>query len=273
MDLFRNRRGRAIDEWLNRKADKAKVKGKVTPMGVKAFRKAKKALERAKPVDDLRIILPWKMNVPEVCSDYSKDGAFTSAYAFGVRLQKKGFKKLGSGLYSVVYGHPSSDKVIKVSHREDNWIDYVKWGADKGYAGDIVPKVYSYKKIRASNSEYGHFSVAVVERLEATLADHDHEIVKKNKDSYSVICDLMWRGLQGNDIALITADYVKPGIAKFGEEMREEFGTNCGYDLHKGNWMVRKNGGVVLTDPITCVSVSNNYTRLYSRDFPSTYYN
>ncbi len=91
------------------------------------------------------------------------------------KLEKRGYKVLGRGAYSTILGKEGSSRVIKVSRSLDDWIDYVQWGAANGYAGNFVPRVYSWKRHeRSMKSEHAEWcgtndwSVAIVERMADT---------------------------------------------------------------------------------------------------------
>src|SRR5882672_8899390 len=112
-----------------------------------------------------------------------KTSAFKCPFNFIHKLEKRGYTVLGRGAYSTVLGKKDSDRVIKVSRSLDDWIDYVQWGAKNGYAGNFVPRVYSWKRY----SRYGEhpkdeyerttdWSVAVVERMKATCHDEKHDM-------------------------------------------------------------------------------------------------
>jgi hypothetical protein len=89
-------------------------------------------------------------------------------HSYGAWLEKKGWKRLGSGAHSTVFGRDDSDKVIKVTQTLDNWIDYVQWAAKEGFAGSLAPRVYSWKR-------RDNWSVAVVEKMERGGYDTNHK--------------------------------------------------------------------------------------------------
>ena len=66
---------------------------------------------------------PWRIKPAEYKSP------FEGAYAFIHFLQKRGYKNLGSGAFSTVLGKEGSDRVLKVTRSNDNWIDYIQWAA------------------------------------------------------------------------------------------------------------------------------------------------
>ena len=172
-------------------------------------------------------------------------------------LEKKGFVQLGSGAYSVVYAKPKSDRVIKVIRTRDNWIDYVVWANKEGYGGNLAPKVYSYK-------DYEDFAVAVVERMKTTLSgyrEHDEQIVIGLVHSYVY---------SNNVLAGVLAHEIAPGISDFLAGVKKNVYGRL--DLHGGNFMLREDGSICVTDPVAGEG-SATYTRLKVGDFtPTVYY-
>lgn len=169
---------------------------------------------------------------------------FYSGRGFGANLQKRGFKLIGQGLYSCVYHKEGSSRVIKVSTNMDNWVDYILWSSKKGYAGKFSPMIYSYKVIKGHQQS---FYVAVMEKLETTLGrlkgSHDHTLTDK----------IFERAVKyENPKALILLDMLQPGMNTFAEDFRYTFANkDYNLDLHGGNFMLNKEGSVILTDPVT----------------------
>lgn len=177
------------------------------------------------------------------------------AYAYSEWLQKKGFKRLGSGAFSTVYGKESSDKVIKVTRCIDNFVDYALWAAKEGYAGNYAPKVYSFKKY--SND----FCVTVVERMKGTING------AKNSDPQALVCGLLkYSANHDNVYAGVLLDQLYPGFADFGIRLEKKFGR---LDIHEGNIMVRQDGSICFTDPVCDSDEEPSYNRLKAKDFTS----
>lgn len=196
-----------------------------------------------------------------------KTGRFGSGRAMVTALTKKGYVHLGSGHYSTVLGHPKSpDKVIKITRHQDNWIDYVKWAAEKGYAGGFGPKVYSWKKFPAG------WSWAVVERMERCVGESlsssfgldPYSTTSKDKDDdYSVLFTLLNYASSGNTMARVYAEDLCPGAVGYLTELRSVMRAG---DVRAANTMVRKDGSLCFTDP--CAGESKiTSTRFRSGDF------
>lgn len=179
----------------------------------------------------------------------SQDG-----WKFIKALEKRGFIILGQGFYSSVLWK-KGDRVIKVSSgiKHDAWIDYVLWASQKGYAGTLAPKVYSYKKI-------GDFYVAVMEKMAVTAM---HVNCKEDHYIYPQLLTMVTQ--YGNNKAAEFLEQVVPGARKFAYDLKD-FAGNNGFDLHNENIMFRLDGSMVITDPVSFVS-SLTINRLKAWDF------
>ena len=165
------------------------------------------------------------------------------------RLIKRGFRTLGSGAYSSVLAKPDSDRVIKIQHSSDNWIDYCKWAAEKGYAGKFAPQVYSFKR-------YTNFAVAVVERMDRTTNDE--------KDDLNLIERLIGPASRGNTMAKLFMEELAPKCTPFFDDLFKTFENHL--DLYGKNIMIRKNGSLCVTDPVCGRSKLTSVKRLRSGD-------
>jgi hypothetical protein len=185
-------------------------------------------------------------------------------YHFVEALMKRGFERIGSGLFSDVLAKPGSDRVVKVytygsqgEHATDPWPEYVLWAAQNGYAGTHAPRVFSFKIV---NGTMGTFYVAVMERLEATMAQLRGP--SSPDPRYSLLTPLThhYSGAYNRE----EADAAVPGFYDFYRHFREAF-RGRGTDLHDGNFMVQ---GVrlVLTDPLSGGGTSTSRRWRVSRD-------
>lgn len=197
-------------------------------------------------------------------------GVFGCPYRVVEALEKKGYKVLGSGHYSTVLGHPKSpDKVIKVTRHQDNWIDYVKWGAENGHAGKFAPLVFSWKKFPAG------WSWAVMERMDRcvgaggytyrwTLSGNGMERVDRGPvDDYNVIFDLLHHAASGNMMAKVYVEDLCPGAFDYVSKLRS---TMAARDIRAANTMIRKDGSLCFTDPCAGETTITK-TRLRKGDF------
>lgn len=165
---------------------------------------------------------------------------FESGHGFCRRLEKKGWKLLGSGYHSRVLAKGDSNRVIKVGCSADNWMRYVLWGRKHGYEGNFVPKVYSYKYFKAKVPFY----VAIVEKMERTTSEGCRE------DKDHVLLDLFGMAKR-NDHAKAALNMLEQGCGDFARNLcKAANDNNWSMDLHGGNFMTRKDGSWVATDPI-----------------------
>jgi len=166
--------------------------------------------------------------------------------AFIDALRKRGYKTLGAGSFSTVLAKGNSNRVIKVNRRSDSWLDYVLWSAKRGHMGKHAPMVYSFR--RFNEGKPNEFYVAVVERCAYTVDDVYRRMPNIEK-LFSHLTSGM-RGYMGSDRDALAADDLAPGSLRFAIEFKLEFG-GAATDLHAGNFMVRDNGSIVCTDPLT----------------------
>lgn len=181
---------------------------------------------------------------------------FDNAEGFIKALEKRGFKKLGSGAFSTVLAKDGQSRVIKVIRRPDGWINYIHWAAQAGEAGHFAPKVFSYKKIKGKKKE---FAVAIMERLQYTLEDTPANHALK------ILPDLMWRA-EKNEMAAKFVEVLAPGLmgylAKMGKHWKIPIND---FDFHAGNLMVREDGSFVVVDPVS--RGEEGITRMREGDF------
>lgn len=155
---------------------------------------------------------------------------------------RRGYDILGKGAYSTVLAKRDSNRVIKVNRVLDDWLDYVVWAARNGYAGNAAPKIYSYRRIKGSRHD---FYVAVVERFESTASEMYDAKPRLVNLSYKV-----GGYIKGyvSEVELSTLECPSE-MVRFARDFSEAF-HDAGFDIHSGNWMVRDDGTLVLTDPI-----------------------
>jgi len=171
--------------------------------------------------------------------------AFVTQNTYCAALEKRGYTKLGGGIYSEVYAKGNSDRVIKVGRAGDSWPDYIEWATINGYAGKFAPKVYSLKF-------HDLFYVAVMERLVVTIDQLNAACHSSNANPF----------YEQYRAAKYWAGYA------FGAPMEgcKDLMAFCnalgssGYatDLHGGNMMIRYDGQIVVTDPSS--KGSGNYS-------------
>jgi len=145
------------------------------------------------------------------------------------KLRSLGCELLGKGLFSNVFSIPKTDKVIKVG-RMDEWPTYIKWATENGHAGKFAPKVYSLKF-------YDTFYVAIMERLVCTVGEiQDQDGYYTNSLQVQIYFTMSHEDCEASD------------FHSFVMELRHR---RMSGDLHEGNVMVRHDGQLVITDPIS----------------------
>lgn len=179
-----------------------------------------------------------------------KGKVFEDRYTYFEKLKKRGFVRIGVGMYSWVVAHPKSNKVIKLG-RGDAWIDYIFWAHKTGYGGNFAPRVYSYR-------QHKNFYVAIMERLDKRACDLEMY------EDLALVHRLFGTGVEyKNKLALTLVDLVIPGLGKFAADFQRAFPK--GRDLHGGNFMLRSDKSFVLIDPLTGDSNIKS-TRLKAKD-------
>ncbi len=177
---------------------------------------------------------------------------FKGQYMYKQYLMKRGFRKIGGGLYSDVLAKDGSDRCIKVAHG-DRWPDYIEWADKHGYLGTFAPKVYSFK-------QHPLFYVAVMERLVCDFRDieyyNGHKITSDVQVFFKEARAAM--GFTNYDYISGRIDQTGPFLS-FCTTLKD---NKLADDCHEGNFMVRKDGQVVLIDPLSAYSHQPNKLRI-----------
>lgn len=181
-------------------------------------------------------------------------------------LKSHGFKKLGSGVFSAVYGKPEHSRVVKISKRGDEcWLKFAKWlmAQTKNPYLPHVPWIKEYQGIRKGKPET--FFVTIIEKLEPFTT----ESIKQIKDPV-VVAMLLLKG----DFWAAEKKVLQRRLEELGYDTPQEQkellmdnnnhlfvnslrmvtkrgGKSCIGDLHSGNIMFRPSDkAVVITDPL-----------------------
>lgn len=180
----------------------------------------------------------------------------------------RGAKHLGSGAFAATY-LSKSGRVIKIGGMNDSYIEYAKQViAAKGSKNPFLPKIYSLTFYRAAKTatfeaSYREFYVVEMERLYELHEKHDNNICTivsmfENILEYDRTFDNEVKG-QVRSVAIpgIYAAKVKvdPKAAGYFRHLKTLVNkairkAECGWDIHEGNIMARRNGQLVVTDPI-----------------------
>lgn len=184
---------------------------------------------------------------------------------------RKGAKRLGSGAFATTYLKSGrTPHVIKIGSMGDAYIAYAKKVIQAKSKNPFLPKLYSLTLYKAKGEnlpeiEYEEFYVVKMERL--------YDLEDKHENSVGRIVDMMEQLLEYNhtvDKWMKSNDYGHisvPGVLevrtvvnkralKLLKDLRKvvmkalRVSGHGDWDIHDGNIMVRKNGQLVLTDPI-----------------------
>lgn len=179
------------------------------------------------------------------------------AISFIEGLKRRGYRVLGSGCFSTVLAYPGSNRVIKVAKQVDDWPQYVRWASAAGYAGTFAPKVFSFR-------QHDGWYVAVVERLDCTIAETTKAGARRIYGNLSYT--MMGAGTLDAERDLEDSYPGAVAFAKaFATDMCSGFGST---DLHDANFMLRSDGTIVCTDPLSWGGTgAAPGTRLRQRDF------
>lgn len=157
-------------------------------------------------------------------------------------LRKKGFVQIGSGFYSTVFAKPGAKTVTKLGPLDDAWPVYAAWAVKNGYAGNLAPGIKKFEVIRVTDGV--DFYVAVMERLEKTVA---RAVIGSRAVSEYYATTKTTRSFQR-----LFRRKVPEKFAQFVTDIRRlRRKHRLDFDLHDLNFMVRKNGDLVVTDPVT----------------------
>ncbi|HEY0329781.1 MAG TPA: hypothetical protein VGC77_11855 [Rhodopseudomonas sp.] len=161
-------------------------------------------------------------------------------------------------MFSTVLAKPGSSKVIKVNTRPDDWLDYALWATRKGYAGKLSPRIYSYQ--RNSDGTY----IAVMERMARTMCAERSDKTSRWGNNWPALAFGLraYGALRDQQIT----DEMIPGGRAFVQDVQENFEY---LDLHDENIMVRFDGTVCITDPVSSTNQvfnTSNPPRMRSRE-------
>jgi hypothetical protein len=173
-----------------------------------------------------------------------------------------GGKFLGSGAFARTYLKGS--EVIKVGREGDAYIQYAKQVIKANSRNPFLPKLFGltiYKP--AKNLEWGcdGFYVVRMERLYELNSKHKDEAVGAIVNAFEQIVEYNYSLKKWTDrhdpicipgLFEVKATFNKRALKwlKHARSIVTKASKYGDWDIHDGNIMVRKNGQLVLTDPI-----------------------
>jgi len=158
---------------------------------------------------------------------------------------------LGSGLYGRVFGSPDNDVVYKISHVCDNdgYIAYVKTLAQQKTHNPYTPKIYGVRFIVSKQNEV---MVVAMEKL-APLTKAEDNIPYWFSDTLHRrnFHDVMTEPTVRARLGITNRTLPKPlsEAIKVLKASKSKCNKSIGWDLHKGNFMLRGQQ-IVCTDPL-----------------------
>jgi len=159
---------------------------------------------------------------------------------------------LGVGCYSAaILANNSLNQVVKIgSSTDDPWVDYY-YEVIQGMDTIHTPKVYRFY------SDKSKYYIALMERLyplDSQNSIFTHNVYKyiSGELSYTEIHEMAEAiaSVPNPDAFLAFIDYIVDRTDVINRDDCEDY-PECSrtLDIHPGNWMLRKNGTLVLTDP------------------------
>ena len=164
-------------------------------------------------------------------------------------LNKRGYKSIGDGLYSEVFGHPKKNRVYKVIYKcdDDAYLDYAK--KIKGMDNPYLPKIHSIEEGFKDDVQ----AVVVIEKLERM------DIMRANK-SVSKAFSKDVSGCKGFGVTIYKRELEDTFKSTACKKLKEaiqiilEVAEDWLLDLHDDNYMFRKTNGkfqLVFSDPVS----------------------
>ena len=159
----------------------------------------------------------------------------------------KGVSEVGEGMYAVVYDHPTEqDKVVKVTYHEDKcWDHFMK------VASRLPPVLKAYVPKRHGWVEYDYHSTYIMERLLPLTMDRVKKSYEMDPRPWHILEDSEFSGLSVRVSRFVRSqDRPRPNPRHHFHRLIKELLKRCSLDVHDANIMFRRNGEMVLNDPV-----------------------
>jgi len=182
---------------------------------------------------------------------------------------RKGMKYIGEGAFATVYGKPRGTSVIKIGSMGDNYISYAKEVVKNKTPNPFLPKISKLTIVKTGNDCYrDDFYIVEMERL-IPLYDYSKRMYKGNIDDLmSLFSDMLEEDVPARvAVKSRTMEIGLPGIFKVNLAIKPNVVKHLSHlvriinrsvrssdgstDIHSGNVMLRSNGQLVMTDPIS----------------------
>jgi hypothetical protein len=178
--------------------------------------------------------------------------AETYAYHLVESQEHGNYTEIGSGCYAEVYGMKKSPIVYKIGNAVTNvgYMAYIKELSKQTEHNPYLPKIHAVRIY--DHSRHDKWFVVAMERLKP---GHNYAFF----DACSTLRDLIEGGIDDEEIKgdLLKIKHIFPdSLKRVVNVVRKAHSTaikksyEVGWDLHDGNFMMRGNKQIVITDPL-----------------------
>lgn len=158
-------------------------------------------------------------------------------------FRARDMKLLGTGRFSRVFDI-GRNKVFKISINDSCWNMYVKFA--RQHKSDHLPEVYEYiRPIKIPIIKAMKVAITILEKL-LPIGSRESKSVDTGRREYHSNLGLLWEYYE-DAFGVRQAETLIELLYEIDEESRKK---SCSLDLHSGNLMKRRDGTVVINDPI-----------------------
>ena len=178
---------------------------------------------------------PLYQKAVEVFNDYTLT-TMKKLDKYAEYMTTQGFTVLGSGIAGLVIEKSGYPWVFKIFHDDLGYLWYINY-ARQHQDNPHVPKMKGGVAILSKDNFYGNLYLVRIEKLSPLL----------RRDSDKKVIDAI-----GNvdDLTPETAKLISKTYPTMLPVLQAIVGSGYAVDLHRGNMMVRKDGTLVITDPL-----------------------
>jgi len=171
---------------------------------------------------------------------------------YRVSIENRGFKKAGRGVFGTAHIHPGNRRVYKVGSLvvdsfddRGNWayLDFIK-KVVRTKSNPWFPKIYSikiYKPTAKMCSNKSFFVVSMEKLYKIKGTNNKSAMIESLVEFYDVFGNIFKKTMPNKNIKhFVKAMNILNKLEYSGHDL----------DIHNGNIMTRKDGQVVITDPV-----------------------
>lgn len=171
--------------------------------------------------------------------------------------KEDGFRRIGHGAFSAVYGKPGCDYVYKIGRTVANgaYLSYVRMIKKSKQQYDLFPQIHSVTVYTNGNFNTSYFVVRM-ERLDRVKWYQQRVSCDVDQFRSGFFCaSRSWDWHQPVDKEVLKSENYKyfKMLHRLQMWALRHFDNSASFDLHSGNFMVRRQQGkqiMVLTDPL-----------------------